>query len=88
MEKCFFCGSNDTVEFNEHYVFCKDCTAIYTDMILQETECGCFINKSSAIVVERYPWFKDWFLRHKNGVFVTPKGKCAGCGKDVIADGW
>lgn len=89
MEKCFFCDSTDTVEFNEHYVFCKDCTAIYTDMILKSVECSCFGNNNYAPVIERYPWFVDWFLKYENDYpFVTPTGKCSSCGEDVIADGW
>lgn len=89
MEKCLFCASEDLVEFNEHYIFCKDCTAIYTDMILRKRECNCFGEDDYAPVVDRYPWFKDWQLNYKgDGPFINPHGKCSGCGKKAEADGW
>ena len=86
-EKCLFCKETDLVHFNEHYVFCKNCTAIYTNMMLTDVRCTCFVASTAAIVVERVPWFKDWWLKYNSGKFVH-NGKCSKCGCDVIADGW
>ena len=38
-EKCYFCGNNRTIGFKEHYIFCPNCSAIYTFMIVQRKTC-------------------------------------------------
>lgn len=90
MELCMFCGNKDLVLFSEHYIFCKDCTAIYTEMELKKWQCGCFDEAPRYVpVVDRYPWFKDWTLNYKGGVpFINPAGNCSMCGKPAEADGW
>ena len=86
MEKCCFCGSDDIVWHNEHYTFCKNCTAIYTHSMLQKTNCSHITEDS--VCVDRPPWFRNaresvpYIKETDNGQF------CSVCGKKVIADGW
>ena len=86
MEKCCFCDSDDIVWHNEHYVFCKSCTAIYTNGMLIEKNCNHITEDS--VCVDRLPWFKELrkdrpYIKEVNGEQV-----CSVCGKEVVADGW
>lgn len=91
MEECFFCGSKDIILFNEHYTFCKNCTAIYTIMSTGETVCEHFINKDEMVVVERLPWFEKFRNISEPYVFDTKTAYgsiCSTCGKEVCDSGW
>lgn len=85
-EKCYFCGHEQTVIFNEHYTFCPECSAIYTSMMVIE---GCDHIKSNAVIALRKPWFKD-FKCDKPYIEEGDEGNevCSECGLSVIADGW
>lgn len=61
-EECYFCGQLQTVRFAEHYIFCPNCAAIYTEMIVQESRCEhikdgvpCVENTPRAV---NYKWVK------------------------------
>jgi hypothetical protein len=87
-EECFFCGSQNTVPFNEHYTFCKNCTAIYTEMIVVETNCDHI--KENSVIVDREPWFKK--IRNKckkeGKAYILKDNRCSKCNAITIADGW
>lgn len=82
MESCVFCNNLSIVLFHEHYIFCTNCSAIYTNMILQNSSCE-HINNNS-VVVERLPWYKQVI----DNVAYIKDGKCSICGKDAVSDGW
>ena len=88
-EPCFFCGHENVLLHNEHYIFCPHCTALYTDQIVQE---GCEHIKKDAIVMIYEPGLKEVrekaqkekaYLKEENG-----KQYCSLCGKECVADGW
>ena len=85
-EKCVFCGSADVVNTHEHWTFCKECTALYTNMILQKSNCE-HITKDSPFV-ERPPWYKN----HRDSIpYIkgdTENTRCSVCGANVESDGW
>ena len=84
-EKCYFCNNEETVLFNEHYTFCPNCSAIYTDLMIQESNCEHI--KNGIPVAVREPWYKG----SRNVPFIKEEGdmqKCSVCGKLCIADGW
>jgi len=84
---CFFCGGKETLLFNEHYHFCPECSAIYTNMIVQK---GCKHIHGDAIVALREPWF-DGFrqtLRHDGKFYLINEMFCSFCGTVCVADGW
>lgn len=95
LKKCFFCDSSDLVRFAEHYMFCRNCTAIYTKITADpDTECEHFhadldVEEDKSMVdVERLPWFKN--IREKvikTKPFVM-NGLCQMCGKKVNDAGW
>lgn len=84
---CYFCNHPKTVRFQEHWIFCPDCSAIYTFMIVNE---GCDHSKD-APVLYRHPWFD----RDTNKPFIYTAllddqfpYRCSECDELVIADGW
>lgn len=82
---CYFCGST-TVRFAEHWKFCPECAAIYTNMIIWEKNCKHI--KDRTPVARSDCWFKNVrdkkvYIKEVNGVYV-----CSKCGKPVEADGW
>ncbi len=79
---CKFCLSEDLIPVHDHYIFCANCTAIYTSMILISKSCE-HINDGS-ISVDRVPWYKE--LRQTFPYIIDDK--CSECGKEAIADGW
>ena len=82
-EKCKFCGGTHVVSFDEHYVFCTHCTAIYTEMMVVEKHCD-HIDKDSITAI-RSPWFES--ARQKIA-YITEDWKCSVCGKTALSDGW
>lgn len=89
-EVCFFCGSKNTVLFSEHYTFCKECTAIYSEMIVIEKHCKHI--GETAVVAEREPWFRSLRqeIREKKLGYILEgnSGRCSVCQSITIADGW
>lgn len=84
-KKCYFCGKEKTIRFHEHYTFCPDCSAIYTNLMIQETNCDHI--KDGVVVATREPWYK----KSRKIPFIKEKGdiqECSVCGKRCIADGW
>ncbi|KKM80503.1 hypothetical protein LCGC14_1339270 [marine sediment metagenome] len=80
--KCYFCDQPRTVQFDEHFIFCPNCSAIYSEQILQESHCKHF-SGDSAIVVE----FEPLFYPAKKP-YVVGGDICSECGTNVWADGW
>jgi len=86
-EPCYFCGHKQTVRFNEHYNFCPQCSAIYTNMFVVK---GCKHIKGSAIVVERIPQWHDT-IDWKNKLYVMSSIRgfiCSKCNGLCEVDGW
>ena len=90
VRECFFCKSREVISFKEHYTFCMECTAIYTECIVVESNCEHI--KENAIIAEREPWFFDWrqnLCKKEIGYVVgDSSGRCSVCNAIAIADGW
>lgn len=85
MDKCYFCNNEETVLFQEHYIFCPNCSAIYTDLMIQESNCDHI--KNGVVVAIREPWY----AKNRNVLFIKEKNneqECSVCGKPCVADGW
>jgi len=80
--QCKFCLSYDIIVFHEHYTFCKECAVIYTELIVQETNCEHITD--NTITVDNECWYK---FRRKSIPYIY-KDACSVCGKKAIADGW
>jgi len=85
MGKCYFCESENLFRFNEHWLICQDCGALYT--LLSDIEPSCthvnidtpFINKFSE---------EDNHNVKTEKVFIDRYSRCSHCGKMVIDKGW
>ncbi len=87
--KCYFCGHKETLSFREHYTFCPECSAIYTNMIVIR---GCDHIKNDATIALRKPWYHD-MMRGKSFVVAGSIGAgirdhCFECKAEIVADGW
>jgi hypothetical protein len=90
-EPCYFCNEGQLIGFNEHYIFCSNCSAIYTNMIIHEKECDHVVKDRTPVAI-REPWFES----ARNGrVYLTEAigqpgitHNCSICFGQVIADGW
>jgi hypothetical protein len=85
---CYFCGHPQTIGFHEHFIFCPDCSAIYTFMLILEAVCD---HVEKAPVIYRHPWFD----RDTNKPFIYAATlddqypyRCSECDALVLADGW
>ena len=102
-EECYFCGQPRTIEFSEHYTFCPNCSAIYTTMIIQKSNCDHINNESRIPTVVREPWFANdrdklhIYNRDKLHIYtgqIFRKGvieyvqRCSICNKQCTVDGW
>jgi hypothetical protein len=90
-EKCYFCGQPRTILFNEHYTFCPNCAVIYTDMIIQESNCDHI--KSGVPVVISDPWFSTPNRQLRKTHIYLLDGMwtmqfCSKCNAECVADGW
>jgi len=84
-EKCYFCGQPRTILFSEHYIFCPNCSVIYTNMILQESGCD-HITKDTPYISK-----KPWYTYSKAYIHDTDdlkKQVCSICGAECESDGW
>ena len=85
-EKCFFCNSEETLAFSEHYTFCPECTSIYTIMIPIQ-KCECLLDTSPTVT--REPWYKEIRDNAKPHIIEdVHRQKCSVCDSTVIYDGW
>ena len=83
--ECYFCGSEDIVGCHEHYIFCKNCTAFYTAMLVIKN-CG---HLTDGVFPLRMPWYES--VRKLNKPYVKEKDGfqyCSICGKEVLVDDW
>lgn len=83
---CYFCGNTSVVEFGEHHIFCPNCSAIYTFMILWDA-CAHVVD---APVLIRYPWFDDKLDRPfvYAALLDDPYPyRCSECDRLVVAEG-
>ena len=86
-DKCYFCNGHELIRFAEHWTFCPNCAAIYTRMVLNETNCE-HINKSTPVVTN-----DCWFRKNREKkVYIKylsfDDQSCSKCGKPCEADGW
>ncbi len=79
---CYFCGQPRTIRFQEHSIFCPNCSAIYCKMILQESHCKHFTG-DQAIVID----FEPCYVEYRNKPYIMAGDKCSICGLNVWADG-
>lgn len=87
LKPCYFCENENTIEFQEHYTFCPNCTAIYSFMMLWDA-CG---HVANAPVIIRYPWNDN----HLDKPFIYTAllddpypYRCSECDVIIVADGW
>ena len=85
-EKCYFCGQPRMVLFNEHYYFCPNCSAIYTSMIIQESNCEHI--KKDTPYVSRSTWYGDDGKPYIHDTDDLKKQVCSICGAECVTDGW
>ena len=87
--KCWFCGSEEIVISNEHYIFCRNCMALYTYPIVSGITCV-HIDKDTPLVLHectfkasraRKAYILEWSSE-------APEQYCSVCYKTVSADGW
>jgi len=87
-EKCYFCGQPRTVRFSEHWIFCPNCSAMYTFMIIVESNCDHIKDNIPYVIKE--PWYNK--MKHeKPYAHDTEDLKmqiCSVCGKECVMDGW
>lgn len=84
--KCYFCNAEETIRFNEHWNFCGECSAIYTYMLIHESNCE-HIHKGIPMVTT-----DCWFAKVRRAkVFIKYNSRgqvCSRCGEECYADGW
>ena len=56
MEDCYFCESDKTDSFAEHYILCKKCTAVYT--FVSSKKGSSIIIEADIPTVMRLPYYK------------------------------
>lgn len=84
VERCFFCGEYTTI-IDEHYHYCPHCYAIYTYLIVHETNCDHITDDCPTVM--RVPEFKladDPYIVNKSDEDM----ECSVCGAQCVADGW
>lgn len=85
--KCHFCNEVELIRFGEHYIFCPNCSVIYTTMVLQSTSCEHI--KEYTPAVSNDSWFPKYremrtYIKYKS----YDDQKCSVCGAPCEADGW
>ena len=83
---CYFCGNENIVRFHEHYIFCPECAAIYTKMIVWNMSCKHVLNDTP--VVRSDCWYKENREAKVYIKVVDNKQICSICGAECEADGW
>lgn len=83
-EECYFCKHSKTILFDEHFIFCPNCSTIYTFMWVYSS-CD-HINDTTPVVLR-----KPWKGYEANSVYMIDNGtskECSICGTICEADGW
>ena len=86
---CFFCRNQALVKFHEHYLFCPDCSAIYTQNCIIDSVCGHIKGRTPTVI--REPWYKNKRENADPYITETPithRRICSVCAEEVVADGW
>ena len=96
-EPCYFCDGGQLIGFNEHYLFCLNCSAIYTNMIIHKKECDHVVENETPVAI-REPWFESAGITHNcslcKAYLIESTDQpgithnCSLCWGQVIADGW
>lgn len=98
---CPFCSHYPTIYHDEHWVFCPNCGADWTDMILQEIGCKHVrelvpLNREKddvwgyhvgIMVVDTLPEVENHTINPNDEVFLH-NNRCSKCGEKSMADGW
>jgi hypothetical protein len=85
---CYFCGNERTIQFGEDpYIFCPNCSAIYTFMTVWDACSHC----AEAPVLVRYPWNDDKL--DKPFIYAALLDdqypyRCSECDQLIVAEGW
>ena len=82
-KKCYFCDQPRTIQFNEHFTFCPNCSSIYSKQILQKSHCKHF-SGDQAIVIKLEPCYSE----DRDKPYITEGDTCSICGANVWAGGW
>ncbi len=85
-EPCPFCGQKKVVSFREHYFFCTECTAIFTGMIVHESNCD-HIEKG-VLTVLREPWHKNAKEGKTYIINMEMCQQCSICHAECVSNGW
>lgn len=77
--QCYFCGSNPILFFQEEFVFCPECAALY---LCQKKTVSCDHIEELTPEMIRHPWIdrdtnKPFVYRHKDKRF------CSECDAEV-----
>jgi len=92
-EECYFCGQSKVVLFDEHYIFCPYCMAVYTELMVKKS--GCYHIKDGVPLAIRRPNID--IDEEKPSIVYVPGMKnsdgellqmCSKCGAACLADGW
>ena len=84
-EKCYFCGHEGLVRTHEHWSFCPKCMAIYTFMLVWESECEHI--KEGVPFIRSEPCYQSSTM--KPFIIAIEEGqRCSECFSECYADGW
>lgn len=89
-EACHFCGQPKIVAFNEHFVFCPHCTAIYHTLLLHKSNCKHIKDGVPTVVREpRYP-VKDGvvYVKEREEYQQDTWYYCSVCHAPCVVDGY
>ncbi len=83
---CYFCNTEEIINFREHWYFCPQCSAIYTHMILHKAGCKHVNNKAPVVTTD------CWFRNDRRAKIFIKENRygqvCSTCGEACEADGW
>jgi len=85
-EKCYFCGQPRTIQFEDHYTFCPNCSAIYTNMMLLRSGCDHITENTPCVLNE--PWYKSDRQKPYMVETIEDTKICSICGAKCESDGW
>jgi hypothetical protein len=91
-QPCFFCGQDETIACDEHYILCPNCRACYTYMIIRERGCDHIPGWEPDNCPLLIDMPKDLtLLEGKTYIEANEFGDrqyCSVCGATCVADGW
>jgi hypothetical protein len=84
---CYFCGHPQTVGFKDHFVFCPNCLAVYTFVMVHEAKCE-HVKVGTPAMIRLPDAFvaiedKEFFYGTRDGQY-----RCATCDTESVIDGW